>query len=473
MANPITGNDLTEGSIPRQMLSLALPMLIGNLLNTGYSVIDAIWIGRIVGNEAIGAIAVSFPVIFIFISAATGATIATTILVSHFYGAKNYSAVKKTVNTSFTLAICMGVILSAAGILFSDWILVLLGTPETIQPLASSYLKITFLGFTALYLGYLVKSILRGVGDTKTPLFFIACGVLINAVLDPILIIGLGPFPAMGLDGAAVASLLSSSVALLMGILYLRKKGSILAFDNLSLDFSIVRQIFTIGFPSMIQQSAVAIGMVAVVSYVNSFGAVASAAYGAAWRIESVAFLPAMSLGLAVSAMTGQNIGAQKMDRVHLIFRWGILITVAVSLFFSFLFFTFPDQLLSLFTTDQDVIAIGRGYLRIVGPSTVLFAVMYVSNGVINGAGHTMTTLLFTIISLWGIRVPLTATLSKTSLGITGIWIAIAIGFGVIMCISLGWYYSGRWKRRVVKSAVTPVAQKYEISAAEAEVQRE
>ncbi|KMQ52733.1 multidrug transporter MatE [Chitinispirillum alkaliphilum] len=458
MKHKISGNDLTSGSIPRHLFELALPMLIGNLLNTSYSIIDAMWVGRIVGKEAIGAIAVSFPVIFIFISAATGATIATTILVSQYYGAKKFKLLERTVNTSFALAMSLGMVLSISGVLFADWILHLLGTPETIFPLASSYLKISFMGFTVLYMSHLVTSILRGIGDTRTPLLFIACGVAVNAVLDPLLIIGIGPFPEMGLNGAALASLISSFIALSLGLVYLRKKGSVLAFrfSKLTLDIPLIRTIFTIGFPSMLQQSAVSLGMATVISYVNSFGDVASAAYGAAWKIESVAFLPAMSIGLAVSALTGQNLGAEKIDRVHSIFKWGIAMTVSVSLFFSFFFLLIPEQLLSIFTDDQNVIAIGRGYLRIVGPSTVMFAIMYVSNGIINGAGHTTTTLMFTVISLWGVRVPLSAVLSQTRLGITGIWIAFSIGFATIMSISLWWYYSGKWKRRVIKYVKAP-----------------
>ncbi len=450
------GRDLTEGSIPRHLLSLAIPMLIGNLLNTGYSIIDAMWIGRMVGREAIGAIAVSFPVVFLFVGVANGATLATTILVSQFFGAKNHTMVRRTVGTSFSLALILGVVSAAAGIMLSGSILKWLGTPESIMPLASSYLKIAFLGFPVMYLSFLVTSILRGVGDTRTPLYFMAAGVVINAVLDPLFIIGIGPLPRMGLDGAAWASIISAFAAVLLGTLYLNSKGSDFAFNpaKLSADKKVARLIFSIGLPSMIQQSAVSLGMVFIASFVNKFGAVAAAAYGAAGRIDSVAFLPAMSIGLSVSAITGQNLGAGKVDRVHSIFKWGLLMTASISLFLSIFFLSIPDLLLSIFTTDQEVIAIGRNYLRIVGPSTLFFAIMYVSNGVINGAGHTLTTLAFTICVLWGVRIPMAAFLSRTFLGIEGIWIAFAVGFFTIMCVSLSWYFSGRWKKPVVRAGL-------------------
>jgi putative MATE family efflux protein len=447
------GKDLTKGSIPGHLLSLAVPMLIANLLNVSYSLVNAVWVGRFIGRDAMGAIAVSFPVVFIFVGVASGATMATTILVSQFYGGRNFKMVTKTVSTSFTLAFILSFISCIGGILFVDKMLIMLGTPESIFPLASSYLRISFLSFPFMFLSFMVTSILRGVGDTKTPLYFMAVGVLLNTILDPLFILGKGPFPEMGLNGAAWASLISSFAALSLGVAYLKHKGNVLVsgINKLRLDINIAKLICKIGFPSMIQQSAMALGIAAVTSFVNSFGAAAAAGFGAAGRVDSVAFLPAQSIGLAVSVIVGQNLGAGKMERVPVIFKCALLMTLSITLFFSIFFVAIPETLLLPFTTDLDVIAVGKSYLRIIGPATVFFAVMYVSNGVINGAGHTLTTLIFTLISVWGMRVPFAALLSGTSLGITGIWISYAIAFFVMMCVSLLWYRSGRWKKVVIK----------------------
>ena len=447
------GNDLTSGSIPRHLLSLAVPMLLANLLSTGYNIVNAIWIGRIVGKEAIGAVAVSFPVMFIFVGVASGATMATTVLVSQFYGARNFPMVSKAISTSFVLSLALSFLSAVGGIFSVSDILRILGTPETVFPLAVSYLRITFLSFPVLYMTFLVTSILRGVGDTKTPLYFMAAGVGINAVLDPLMIIGVGPFPAMGLDGAAWASLIASAIGLTLGIIYLKRRGSVLVtgIKWFSPDLYITKLIVKIGFPSMIQQSAVALGIAAVTSFVNSFGAAAIAAFGAGGRVDSIAFVPAQSIGLAVSAISGQNIGAGRYDRISGIFKWGVIMTLSITLFFSVLFLTIPHILLTPFTTDPEVIEIGSNYLRIAGPAITFFAVMFVSNGVINGAGHTLTTLFFTLVAVWGIRVPLAALLSRGSLGISGVWVSYAIGFFTTMCISLSWYRSGRWKKAVVK----------------------
>jgi putative MATE family efflux protein len=257
----------------------------------------------------------------------------------------------------------------------------------------------------------------------------------------------------MGLNGAAVASIAATSISLIFGIIYLNRKGGAISFAPASMRFDrqIAMLIAKIGFPSMLQQSAVSLGIAAMTSIINGFGAAATAAFGAAGRIDAIAFMPAMSIGMAVSAIAGQNLGAGKAERVHQTFRWGVLMTVCISAFLSVFFLTMPHIMLSAFCTDEEVIRIGSAYLRIVGPTSVLFAIMFVSNGIINGAGHTTTTLIFTLIAVWCIRVPAAALLAKSSLGITGVWCGFVAGFAGSLTISLFWYRTGRWKRAVIR----------------------
>jgi putative MATE family efflux protein len=455
------GRDMTVGSIPRHLLSIAMPMLIGNLMNTGYQIVNTLWLGRIIGDKAIAATAVSFPVIFVFVALAAGATMVTTIMVSQYYGAKNNAMVEKTVGTSFFIAIVLSILLSTGGILSSEFILRLLNTPDNIMDMASGYLKIVFIGFGFQYFSFLITSILRGLGDTKTPLLFMAAGVAVNAILDPLLIIGIGPFPKMGLNGAAWASVISVCIAVFMGFIYLRTKGSIVA-PRMSLfrpDAAVARQIFKIGLPSSAQQGLVSIGMAAITSFVNGFGSLATAAFGVCGRIDSVAFMPAMSIGMAVSALAGQNLGAQKPERVRQVFSWGLLMTITITGTCALCYVLFPRFLMSIFVTDEQVIKLGISYLTIVGPSCVFFAIMFVSNGVINGSGKTMITLVFTLLSMWGLRVPLAALLSRTSLGITGVWIAMSGSFLITMSISLLYYRSGRWAKSAIIKPVSIVEE--------------
>jgi putative MATE family efflux protein len=453
MMNNTFGKDLTVGSIPKHLLNFAVPLLIANLLTTGYSIINMIWVGNILGKDAVGATAVCFPVIFIIIGLAVGATMATSVLVSQYYGAKNYEMVEKVVNNSAAIALIMSAVLTIAGLLASDWLIKMMDTPPEIVPIASSYLKINLAGFTLMFLGTLITSILRGIGDTKTPLIFMVVAVAINAILDPLLIMGISPFPKLGLNGAAYASLFAQSIALVWGYIYLNRQNHVVAIrpEKLILEKDLSFLIFKIGFPSMIQQTLVSIGAAFITTFVNAFGAVAIAAYGAASRIDALATMPALAVGMAVTSLTGQNLGAGKPERIKEVFKWGLLMALAFTLAVSLLAVIIPGIILRMFIQESDVLSLGIVYLRIVGASYLLFAVLFVANGVINGAGQTIMTMLFSLLSLWFLRVPLAAFLSKTRLGITGIWLAIVFSFIITAGISYVYYRSGRWKKAALK----------------------
>jgi putative MATE family efflux protein len=451
------GTDLTVGSIPRHLLFFSIPMLLGNLIQIGYSIINTIWVGHLVGENAVGAIGVSFPILFVLIGFAMGMSMATTILVSQYYGAKDYGMVEKVVHNSFALSLVIGGVVTIASILSSDPILKLMDTPPENFSMASSYLKISLAGFILGYLGFLINSILRGIGDTVTPLVFMSIGVGLNAVLDPFFIGGWGPFPLHGLNGAAYATLISQAIALGISIFYLNRKDHLVAFNlkKLTFDKHITSLLFRIGFPSIVQQSLVSISSIFVTTFVNAFGSAATNAFGAVMRVDMFAFMPAMSMSMAVAALTGQNLGASKPHRVKDIFKWGVIMTSSITILISIIAVFFSKLILTVFGLGDDakVMEIGITYLRIVGSCYLIFAIMFISNGVINGAGHTIMTMIFSLLSLWLVRVPFSWLLTKTSLGITGIWIAIVLSFAVTLVVSLAYYFSGRWKKTAITKA--------------------
>jgi putative MATE family efflux protein len=457
------GTDLTIGSIPRHLLSFSIPMLIGNFIQIGHSIINTIWVGHLVGEDAVGASGVSFPIFFILIGFAMGLTMATMILVSQYYGGKDYRMVEKVVNNSFSLSLIIGGVLTIADILSADFLLRLMETPPENFALASSYLKIMLLSFPLMYLGLLISSILRGIGDTVTPLIFMSIGFGLNAILDPFLIGGFGPFPHLGLNGAACATLISQATALSIGFVYLNRKNHLVAFNpkKFIIDRHITLLVFIIGFPAIIQQSLVSLGNMFITTFVNSFGSAATNAFGAVGRVDMLVFMPAMSMSMAVSALTGQNLGARKPERIKDIFKWGIMTTSSITIPISFIAVFLSKIILIMFGLGNDpaVMQIGTNYLRIVGSCYIFLAVMLISNGIINGSGHTIITMIFAILSLWIIRVPFSWLLSKTSLGITGIWIAVSLSFVVMMIVSLTYYSSGKWKRSVIMK--TPSAVPY------------
>ena len=442
-------------------MAFSVPMLVGNLLQIGYSIVNMMWVGKMVGADAVGATAVSAPLVFIMLALVNGLTLATTILVSQHYGARDHASVARVVSNSFALTLFVGIAITILGILSCDLLLRMMDTPAEIFAMASSYLKITILGFVLTYYINLVVAILRGIGDTVTPLIFQAIGLAINAILDPLMIIGIGPFPRLGLNGAAWASMIALGIAFALALIYLNRKGHVAAINprRFRLDWGITRKLLQIGLPSAIQQSLVSIGSAFITTFVNGYGASAIAAFGAAGRIDAVAFMPAMTMSMSASALAGQNIGARRPERIREVFWWGVLMTSLITIAVSLCAVLLRRPLLSFFVDDPQVLDIGAAYLRIEGASYILFAVMFISNGIINGSGHTLMTMVFTLVSLWMVRVPLSAVLTRTPLGITGIWIAIVISYGVTMTVSLAYYFSGRWKQPVFRTRKTMTPQ--------------
>ena len=457
------GKDLTIGSIPRHLLLFSIPMLAGNAMQIGYGIVNTIWVGHLVGENAVGAIGVSFPVIYVLVGICMGMSMATTILVAQFYGAKDHRMVERTVGNSFSLALIAGAVMTAAGVLSSDALLRLMATPPENFAMASAYLKINLAGMVLFYLGFLTNFILRGIGDTVTPMVFMSIGLGLNALLDPFLIGGFGPFPHWGLKGAACATLISQAAAVGASIFYLNRRNHVIAFrpSKLSLDGHMTFLLFKIGLPSIVQQSLVSIGSLVVTAFVNSFGSAATNAFGATGRIDMIVFMPALSMSIAVSALTGQNLGAGRPERVKEVFKWGVVMTSSITLFISLVVVILSRLILRMFGLGDDarVMDIGVAYLRIVGSCYLFFAIMFISNGVINGAGHTMVTMAFTLLSLWLVRVPAAWLLTRTGLGITGIWTAIVLSFVISMAASLAYYSSGRWKKSTIIK--TPVVSPY------------
>ena len=369
------GTDLTIGSIPRHLLFFSIPMLLGNLIQISYSIINTIWVGHLVGEDAVGAVGISLPIIFVLIGLAMGISMAATILVSQFYGAKDYDMVEKVVNNSFSISLILGTVFIIVGIFSSDFLLRLMKTPPENFAMASSYLKISLSGFILFYLGILINSILRGIGDTVTPLMFMSIGIGMNAILDPFLIGGFGPFPSNGLNGAAYATIISQATALGISIAYLNRKNHIVAFNpkKLILDKHISFLFFKIGLPSVIQQSLVSIGNLFITTFVNSFGSSATNAFGAVGRLDMFAFMPAITMSMAVSALTGQNLGAGNLQRVKEIFKWGILMTSSITIFISLIVVFLSKLILIMFGlgNDAEVMKIGITYLHIVGSSYI------------------------------------------------------------------------------------------------------
>lgn len=445
--------DFTQGSIPRHLVTFAWPMLLGNLLQATYNTVDSIWVGRYIGSDALGAVSVSFPIIFALVALIMGITMATTTLVAQYRGAGDEASVRRTIANSLKLLFVLGLGVSVLGFCFRVRLLRLINTPEDIIAHASSYLGIFLAGLVGMFLYNTGGAILRGLGDSRTPLKFLAIATGINIVLDPLLIFGIGPLPRMGVAGAALATILAQGFSSVLVLRHLRQVTGLLRFEGplLRIDPLITRLTFRIGLPAGVQQFLASLGMLTLTSIINRFGTSVVAAFGAAARLDQFATMPSMSVGMATSALCGQNLGAGKEERVREVVRSSVLLAAAVTGTAALAALAFPGVLFGIFTTDAAVLAEGARYLRIVAWSYIPFALLFVFSGVLRGAGDTVPAMLITVASLWGVRIPLAQYLSSLpALGTTGIWLANAVTPVTGLAASYLYYRTGRWKAKVV-----------------------
>ena len=439
--------DLTTGKESKLILHFATPMLLGNIFQQLYNVVDSVIVGHYIGKEALAAVGASFPFILLVISMVIGIASGTTIIIAQYFGARDFKSIIRAIDTMYIFLFFASIILSLLGILFCEQILELIKLPPDVLPQAKSYLTI-FLSGLIFFFGFNgTSAILRGLGDSKTPLYFLIISTIINIILDLLFVIVF----KWGITGVAVATIISQAVAFFIAIIYLNRTHAIinLSFRKLVFDRSIFRKSTKIGIPSGLQQTFVALGMIALFRIVNDFGTDTIAAYSVAIRINSFAVLPAMNFSAALSTFVGQNLGANKPERVKKGYKATFLMASMISLSVSALVLIFPASLFGMFTPEQNVIDIGVSYLMIAGPFYILFSTMFITQGVLRGAGDTLIPMFITLFTLWIVRVPISYFLSQ-KIGFVGIWWGFPLAWMTGMILSYLYYLTGRWKSKVV-----------------------
>ncbi len=445
--NQIDMRDLTTGKEGKLILTFTMPMLIGNVFQQLYNIIDSIIIGRYLGKEALAAVGASFPLIFTLISLIIGIATGTTIIIAQFYGAKNIEKVQRAIETMYLFVFAASALLSIAGNLGSTYIFRLIDLPEAVIPQAVEYFNIYAMGFIFFFGFQGTSAILRGLGDSKTPLYFLVIATVMNILLDLLFVVVF----KWGISGVAIATIISQAGAFFSLIFYLNKYHKTIRFNLLKLSFdkAIFIKSLRIGLPTGFQQTFVAVGMLALYKVVNMFGTTVIAAYAVAMRIDSFAALPAMNFAAALSSFVGQNIGAGKLDRV----RSGMLATLRMTSYISIgvtvIAWLFAGQIMQLFTTDPEVVEAGKDYLYIVSAFYILFSAMFVMNGVLRGAGDTLIPMFITLFALWVIRIPASWILAQYY-GPKGIWWGIPVAWGIGAVFSFIYYTTGNWKKKSV-----------------------
>ncbi|HPJ46745.1 MAG TPA: MATE family efflux transporter, partial [Tenuifilaceae bacterium] len=356
--------DLTTGSVTRHIISFSIPMLIGNVFQQLYNVVDSIIVGKYLGKEALASVGASFPIIFTIIALIIGIGSGASVVISQYYGAKDLDKVRRAVDTINIFLLFAGIVISVIGILSSRWIFGLLQLPPELMDSALTYLNTYLLGMVVFFGFNATSSILRGIGDSKTPLYYLIIATVVNIFLDLLFVLVFN----WGIAGAAWATVISQAGAFATAIVHLNRKNQVVRFalKGLTFDREIFRQIVRIGLPTGIQHTFVALGMMALMGIVNSFGTNVIAAFTAASRIDSLASLPAMTLSVALSVFVGQNLGAGKLERIKSGLKTSLIFASSISVLMSLVAIFWSVPLMKIFTNDANVITIGREYLIIV-----------------------------------------------------------------------------------------------------------
>jgi len=451
-AKPKRGN-LTEGPIGKTLLAFALPTLASSIVQSLNGTVNAIWVGRFIGENALAATSNANMVMFLLISFVFGFGMAATILVGQAFGRKDLDEVRRVVGTTAGTFLLISVAVAVAGWFLSPAILHLLGTPAAAAPLALAYLRVIFLAMPGLLLLTMLMMTLRGAGDSMTPLWFMLVAVLLDSGLNPVFILGLGPAPRMGIAGSATATLIANYSALigLLGYIYvkdlpLRLRGN--EFRYLWCDLALLKVIVVKGLPMGIQMIVISLSALALVGLVNGNGVDTTAAFGVALQLWTYVQMPAMALGAAVSAMVAQNIGAGLWNRVSAITRSGIGYSVLITTVLVILMTIADRPVMALFMGgDSPALPIARHIHLIATWNFILFGITMVLFATVRANGAVWAPLIILCIGLVPVRFGFIFGTDQWLGKADAIWWSFPVSSFVNVALSAGYYLHGGWKK--------------------------
>lgn len=441
----------TSGSILGAMLRLSIPVVIGNLLQTAYQITDTFWVGRL-SAEAVAAVSLSFPVNFLFISLGGGLSLAGTVLVAQYKGREDRAMMNHTAAQTLLMVFAISIILSTIGYVLSEQIMRLMGAESEVLPDAVRYMRVNFLSFVFVFAYFVYQSLMRGIGIVKVPMFIVLFTVILNLFLDPLFIFGYGSIPAMGVAGAAMATLTTQAIATLIGLflMFRVRYGFTVTLNDLKPDWSFMRKAFHLGWPASVEQSTRALGATVMTMLVASFGTIAVAAYGIGIRVFMLVHIPAMGLSMSTSVLVGQNMGAGKPERASRTNVIGSTLAFAILTAAGVILFVFAHSVCYAFMPEGGVaIAVSVAFVRIMSLTFGFIGIQNVITGTLRGAGDTRAAMMLTIVTFWIVQFPLAYILAyHTSLGVDGIWWAFPVANVLAAIIALMMVWRGTWKQK-------------------------
>jgi len=449
--------DLTSDSIGKPLFFLSMPIVVTNLFQTAYNLADTFWLGQY-STDALAAISFAFPMVFLLISLGMGISVAGSVLVAQFTGANEEREAEYAASQTVTFAVIVSVILGVVGFFGVDTFLGLLGASEDVLPMATSYMEVISLGLLFMFGFFVFVALMRGYGDTITPMLVMFGSVVLNIVIDPFLIfgwtvvenaplVGTLSFPELGIQGAAIATVFSRALALIVGlaIMFRGNRGVQIHLQDMVPDLSYLRRLVRIGLPASIEGTGRALSMNLLLVIVALFPDTVVAAYGIGTRVFSVVFLPAIAVARGVETMTGQNVGADRPDRAERAADLAAKVLFGVLTVVGILVWMTAAPIADLFTTDPDVVAITTQFIRYVALTFGFIGVTRAYTGSFRGAGKTLTAAALSVLILGVIRFPI-AWAAAGSLGVPGIWLSFAISNVAGALIAYAWYRRGTWR---------------------------
>lgn len=440
---------LLEGPIEKALLNLAIPITLGNILQTGYFMTDAFWVGRL-GAVAVAAVAISFPVTFLVIAIGSGLAVAGATLSSQYMGAGKQDMVNHVAAQTMMMIAVTSLVLGLLGYSLTPYLLKLLGVAPDVYQNALGFMRVSFIGIIFVFIYAMFQALMRGIGQTKIPLYIVAGTVLMNFALDPFFIYGWGPIPAMGVMGAAFATLVTQAIAAVLGLIILLKgkHGIQLTWKAFKPDPSYMKRAFFLGLPGSIELSIRGLGPMAMSFLATSFGTMTIAAYGVGSNIMQVITIPAMGISMAVSTLVGQNMGANKVDRAEKVAILGAFTGFAILTVVGIIAFIFAENFVSFFVpNDQDVIFHASQFLRIMCLTWGCIGLQLSIVSAFRATGQMMTGLTIAVVSQLIIQFPLAYYLSKHSdLKANGLWWAFPITNILAAAVSWFLFAKGDWK---------------------------
>lgn len=445
---------MTQGSPLRHILIFSLPLVLGNLFQQLYNMVDSIVVGRFVGETALAAVGTAFPVVFLMSSLFMGLGIGAMVMISQFYGAGEWDRLKATIDTIYT-GLMVGIIpLSIVAILLARPIMLMLAVPEDTQAECQLYMSILMGGLIGS-LGYNANTgIMQGMGDSRTPLLFLIVACVVNIVLDLLFVVVFH----MGVAGVAIATVIAQVTSWLFGIVYINKKYPQLHIHPLSMRFDKVLfvKVVKLGIPAGLQQALFSFGVMAMQRLINGYGSTFMAGFNGANKVDTLVFMPIQSFASAATTFVGQNIGAGRLDRVKQGTRATLTLSISFSIVTAALIYPLSGFCMRLFSSEPAVIASGVAYLHRILPFFWMLAISFVLNSIMRGAGEMRMPLISSMVGLWLARVP-AAYLLAHFFGPENIHFCFMIGWALGLCITLPYFISGRWKRKSIVHQETQV----------------